>query len=431
MKIVVQPVYERESFSEESKQDFFDRKKFADNLGRLFSKTNSGLVISINAKWGDGKTAFVRQWIDRLKDDEVLIPIYYDAFKNDFTSDAFLSIAAAIQKNLPASILKRKGGSLYEGLVASTVTVAQDLIKIGAGVAVTNLTAGLVNGRDVVEKIGETVGSALSETVTYKAKERLQAHLQMEDDIAHYRSALSRLLDQNKGGRKIIFFIDELDRCRPDFSMQVIERVKHLFSVDSVIFVLVINKDQLVRSVMHAYGVSSDEANTYLQKFIHLETELPSISQSVVGSTANYIDSLIAHHEFSHNILGYNKDAFIELLGHKYLSMNPRSIERSFVLAAAALMTLEDEDEEEWKVLLLFFCAAIKVGRPSLYNKIKNGTVHVGVSTVADADEKFGQLIDKAFGEHRQKNYSNTVYFKDLPEICSRVDMFYRAEIEG
>ena len=48
--------------------------------------------------------------------------------------------------------------------------------------------------------------------------------------------------------------IDELDRCRPSYAVEILEMAKHLFSVDRVVFVLSINRDQLAHSVKVLYG---------------------------------------------------------------------------------------------------------------------------------------------------------------------------------
>lgn len=428
MKIVVPPIYERDGDVIREDSDFFKRKVFADNLTRLFLNSNSGMVVSIDAKWGDGKTAFVRSWIERLKNKEELLPIYFDAYKNDFTSDAFLSIAAAIQKNLPKSKIREKSAALWDGLVDSTVKVAQDSIKLGVGLAVTSLSAGMVNGREFVDGVGERLGDVIGGAISYEAKERLQTHLEAEDNIEHYKKALERLL-RASDKEKIVFFVDELDRCRPDFAMQVIEKIKHLFSVEGVIFVLVINKDQLAKTVAHAYGVSGKDAEIYLQKFIHIETKLPGINnklQDGLGGFEEYIGSLLGAHEIPKHALSFRASEFYSLVGNKCLDMNPRAIERAFALAAMVLMTMDDADGSE--MALVFFSAAIKIGAPDFYGQYRTGhiPVSIGSSLPGAIGERCGDIISKAFDGYFDRRAANVIVFKEVAETCSRIDMFTR-----
>jgi hypothetical protein len=431
MKIIVPPIYERRIDSLKEDKDFFKRKNFSDNLTRLFLNSDNGMVVSIDAKWGDGKTTFVRNWVERLGSESQLIPIYYDAYKSDFTSDAFLSIAAAIQKNLPESKIKNRSAELWSGLVDSTIKVAQDSIKLGVGLAVTNLTAGIVNGREIFDNAGDAVGEALSGAIAYEAKERLDTHLKAEENIEHYKKALDKILKSSEGGKKIVFFIDELDRCRPDFSMQVIEKLKHLFSVESVIFVLVINKEQLTRSVMHAYGVDGKDAGLYLQKFIHIETKLPSIdhafSNGVVGLD-DYLDSLLDAHGMPSDALNYGKESFCVLIGRECLDMNPRAIERAFVLVAMVIMTMEPDGRANVDYLLVFFSSAIKVGFSKFYAQYKSGRIpiSIGDSGPRDLEHKCGDILNSTFSRYVQKKAANVVVLDEVVDICNRIDLFIK-----
>ncbi|HHQ4483511.1 TPA: P-loop NTPase fold protein, partial [Aeromonas veronii] len=75
--------------------DVLQRKFFGEALSNLVIRTTDELVISIDGKWGEGKTTFVKMWQGHLKDNGVP-SIYIDAFQNDYTDDAFISIAGAI-----------------------------------------------------------------------------------------------------------------------------------------------------------------------------------------------------------------------------------------------------------------------------------------------------------------------------------------------
>ena len=68
--------------------------------------------------------------------------------------------------------------------------------------------------------------------------------------------------------------IDELDRCRPSYAVELLEVAKHLFSVDRIIFVLAVNRDQLAHSVRALYG-SDFDAEGYLRRFFDVDFQLP------------------------------------------------------------------------------------------------------------------------------------------------------------
>lgn len=90
--------------------------------------------------------------------------------------------------------------------------------------------------------------------------------------LRNLRAACSRFIADNAGEKPVVFFIDELDRCRPDYSVKVLERIKHLFDLPNIIFVLSVNKKQLGHAIQGFYGTSSLDADDYLRRFIDLES---------------------------------------------------------------------------------------------------------------------------------------------------------------
>ena len=79
------------------------------------------------------------------------------------------------------------------------------------------------------------------------------------------------------GGKPIVFIIDELDRCKPDFALELLEQVKHLFSVKGITFLLVTNREQLEESIKSKYGQGINPTN-YLHKFINIWLTMPRAS---------------------------------------------------------------------------------------------------------------------------------------------------------
>ena len=74
-------------------------------------------------------------------------------------------------------------------------------------------------------------------------------------------------------GHPTVFIIDELDRCRPTFAIELLERVKHIFDVPNLVFVIGINHDELCKSLKSVYGEIS--ADIYLRRFFDIEFTLP------------------------------------------------------------------------------------------------------------------------------------------------------------
>ena len=77
-------------------------------------------------------------------------------------------------------------------------------------------------------------------------------------------------------GKPIVFIVDELDRCNPIYAVKTLERIKHLFSIPGIVFVLSIDKEQLCNSIKGYFGSEQLNAEEYLKRFIDYEYILPT-----------------------------------------------------------------------------------------------------------------------------------------------------------
>lgn len=167
----------------------------------------------MDAQWGEGKTTFIKLWRGHVDhhSEQPIKTIYYDAFRNDFQQDPFLTLTREIYNGLDQSSaeIKEKFLSLSLGVSKS---IAKGGLKIGAHL----LTGGLVNGTAIEEAKGAAT-SMLTNQVDELFKERittLQADQKAHDDFAKMLEAMAKADGQ---GGPVVFIIDELDRCKPSF----------------------------------------------------------------------------------------------------------------------------------------------------------------------------------------------------------------------
>ena len=96
----------------------------------------------------------------------------------------------------------------------------------------------------------------------------------LRDDI---REFLHNLIPEN--GNRLVIFVDELDRCRPDFAVKLLERIKHYFTDEQITFVFSVNIEELVKTIQCFYGEKFD-ANRYLGRFFDMVIKLHPINLS-------------------------------------------------------------------------------------------------------------------------------------------------------
>jgi KAP family P-loop domain len=254
------------------KNDCFHRKPFANDLFNLIKDSDDGLIISLDGQWGDGKTTFVKMWQPFLT--EKSIPnLYIDVFQNDYSDDAFTTIISEIIAYIELHCPSEKPAFLE-----ATKKVVKKILPLGAKIAIKALSLNLIDKVDIEEisKIKDDIATKVGDETEKILEERLNAHNNESNVIEVFKKQLEELpkkLSNQNHHQKLVIIIDELDRCRPSFAVEILEKIKHFFLVPNIFFVLVMNKKQIESSIQKIYG--DIDAHTYLQKFIHVETRLP------------------------------------------------------------------------------------------------------------------------------------------------------------
>lgn len=411
MKLVTPslPVGDSDGFA----NDVLQRKQFGDALLNLVIRSTDELVISLDGKWGEGKTTFVRMWQGLLK--EKGIPsIYIDAFQNDYTEDAFISIASAITSYVDQHSPESQKSSAFKDKAKK---VGVRLLSWTAKIGIKAATLGIIKETDIdaLSEIGDDVAADTSETIAELVKERLNTHSKEAELIQSFRESLSDLpanLIGNSSGRLVIV-IDELDRCKPSFALEVLEKIKHLFSVKNVVFLLVMHKQQLEEAIRSVYGPNID-AHTYLQKFINVETSIPKRITNRHGRHNNdielYIKRLLELHEITtwgddRNIV----DCLTPLAQHFNLSL--RQLEKVFTNLAIIYSTSEENHLRS--VPIIVFIAVIKVVKPSMFGDIQFG--RISFATLCE-QLGFRELNEEEEGKHELSWVMKWVRFSMLSE---------------
>ncbi|EMM5103821.1 hypothetical protein WAT02_001817 [Serratia marcescens] len=261
-----------EGFSQ--KNDIFYRKPLYDLILRFVKNSpDSGLVLAIDDKWGDGKTTFLKMMSAEIANDEELNinVIYYDAFENDYHTDPFVSLASEIYQSLDNE--KSKFEKVKESFVKTGKKVGANLLKGGVNYAVTSITGGLLSG-GTLDAAKEKIAGSLSDPLEKYVEEKLTTGKDEKDDLVKFKDVMKRIYSD--GGKKTLFIIDELDRARPDFSLDLLEKIKHIFSVEGFVFLLAVNREQFEKSIEWRYG--GIDSKTYLNKFVHYWFTLPKVN---------------------------------------------------------------------------------------------------------------------------------------------------------
>lgn len=243
--------------------DYLQRNQDLDNLITVIhnlSQMKTGSTFAINGRWGCGKTFLLNLLEEKLKancedtsEESRYFIVRYDCWKNNFYTEPIVPMLYSIFKALDV-----ESDNVIKGLLDALKTTSSKYI----GILLQN-TIGF-NPINIVNSFDKHIQDQQKATYNFDTQEPLKEALE------NMRNLLKKLA-KNK---TILFIIDELDRCLPEYSIRVLENIHHIFSgIDNFITLLAIDRDELTQVIKTAYGTDID-TSAYLKKIIDFYVQL-------------------------------------------------------------------------------------------------------------------------------------------------------------
>ena len=270
-------------------------------------------ILNVDAEWGKGKTFLMERLTQQLKASNHWA-IYINAWESDHAADPLLAVVADIDKffEKQSSSKGRKvkrGKALYSGLAKAAGGI---VLKTGSRMVARQLGIGIEqiigtindevfddetspetndntsqseeayeNETDVNPKIVGDIENELVKLGKQTAVALISEHRVAQNSIIEFRNKLESIVKNGVKNKRIspplFILVDELDRCRPMYAIQMLERVKHLFNVEGVVFIIATDSKQLGHSIRAVYG-SGFDGERYLRRFFNRRYILSEVS---------------------------------------------------------------------------------------------------------------------------------------------------------
>lgn len=244
--------------------DLMNRRPSAIFLTNYILKNPHIKVLNVNSPWGAGKSFFLDRWADMLSDKHVCVR--FNAWETDYSAEPLVALITCMETQLadPVSLesttmgraIIDKGSMMIK---KAAPLIVKGLVKKFSGVELDELLNG---SEDAVDKVVEGL---------------IEDQASTKGDVEAFKLEVARRLSQAAQNRNLdapaFIFIDELDRCRPTYAIELLERIKHFFELEGCRFVIASDSVQLAHAIRAVYG-SGFASERYLNRFFDAEFNL-------------------------------------------------------------------------------------------------------------------------------------------------------------
>lgn len=323
--------------------DKFDREPEVLNIVELITKLYDPCTIAIDSPWGTGKTTFLKFLEAELQKKEIKVS-YFNAWENDFDREPFLLILNHI-------IEKFSQEKDIEEIKKIAIKVLKSIAVNGSKAIVDLITPIGISNR-LIEISEEAISALAGEVFDNFTKE--------EKEVKLLQDKLSSLIEKDN---KMVILVDELDRCKPSFCIELLERIKHIFDTPNIIFVLGTDLEQLGKAISGVYGESYD-GQKYLERFFDFEINLNTPDYN------KFWQSLVRNYTGKDNLKSLDNQSDILIYGlwfTQHLQLSARDVTRLYI--KFYLASLSEYAGDNLPLILLL--SVVKSYSRELFNDIK------------------------------------------------------------
>lgn len=248
-------------------QDLIGREEFVGKVCALMDglAADNHFCLAIDGDWGSGKTFVLNMIEEKLSAHDEYFIIRYDAWENSFYDDPLIAILSCIIDSMQAEL------SRIEGFKNVLKAKGKEALE-----AYLNANPRLKSVYNAVKEIANLIKEFKNPFVKDTDQKSISGFKSYQALLDEVKKKLGLIVESktesNKQGR-LVFLVDEIDRCLPNEQLKILERIHHLLTIPNCFVVCAINGKSIGNVVNRVYGIRGRE---YLKKFFdftyHLET---------------------------------------------------------------------------------------------------------------------------------------------------------------
>ncbi|WP_433898181.1 KAP family P-loop NTPase fold protein [Pseudomonas sp. PSE1(2024)] len=256
--------------------DLMGREQSANFLTSYLLANPSIKVLNVNSPWGAGKFFFLQRWKAQLSKNHVCV--FFNAWETDYSSEPLVALVTCIeQQTTGKSVSVEEAGRKVIKTSSELIKRAAPLIAKGLVRKFTGADFDEVFGDSAADDTADAAGEATTDVIESLIQEQSKTAVHVDEFKDAVSKRLAAAAKEHGLESPAFIFIDELDRCRPTYAIELLERVKHFFELKDCTFIVASDSTQLAHSVRAVYG-EKFFSERYLSRFFDAEFRLDNSS---------------------------------------------------------------------------------------------------------------------------------------------------------
>lgn len=337
---------------------------------------NGSYNIALYSEYGSGKSYFLNSLKEFISDEKLRTSENFDldtnfkiieinAWKDDFLNDPILSIGFALKKEIEedgsSEVIEK-----FDNFLNKTISMKKGfpmLLKwTASGIAEVFGLKGIFD--HIVDDIKEAQPKDYLNTI-----DSITNYSDYKNCLEKIKKDLEEYI-KKFGAKKLLIIVDELDRCRPDYSVEFLEAINHIFDVKGMVFLFAIDKNALKSAMTTVYGTEMNFDN-YIKKFIHTNFSLNKLSKE---DNKYFMEKLFLSKSLKIDCEKDILDVFYNMATS--FDMNLREIECSFRIFKYLYGRIEKiynyKNNKDFIIIVAMFLSLLKSKYPVQYYKLFN-----------------------------------------------------------
>lgn len=335
---------------ENLQQDLLKVQNYANALAKFILTSDTPITIGLQGEWGTGKTSMMGM-IRELLIAENIAASWVNTWEYSMFRLAHETTPAVLKGMLEKLVQFCKDNNQWD--VGDEAN--QRVKKVGRFLTnIANQVVANQTGIDVKDAVdGSSSEEVLAEIAAVKAE---------------IGSIINKLiLSSGNKYKKVVFFVDDLDRIPPSDAVEVLEALKNIFDIPNCIFVLAIDYDVVVKGLESKFGPKTSENErefrSFFDKIIQVPFSMPTGTYQIDNFLADKFKALDL------DIEADETEKFAKIVRFT-IGSNPRSLKRylnSFSLINQVRLIEEDESNDNADNLMLFALLGIQISYPHIF----------------------------------------------------------------